>query len=197
MERYQVVGHLRLDPEGTVTSYADAQATVEALQRERDELKELTSVICGHCCEPMAIPSRAVLQAALDAEREKAAQQGRYAVDLFDEIQRMKKAWCEERAGFESDLVKAEIERDKLQALVRAWGTAHESVDDWFRRAATDENTPTISEFEAVKKVLFDSERALKATLDATTPAPETSIIGKCVPPSQYDPNAQVRGDIS
>ena len=46
---------------------ADAQATVEALQRERDELKELTSVICGHCCEPMAIPSRAVLQAALDA----------------------------------------------------------------------------------------------------------------------------------
>lgn len=32
MERYQVVGHLRLDPEGTVTSYADAQATVEALQ---------------------------------------------------------------------------------------------------------------------------------------------------------------------
>ena len=39
MERYQVVGHLRLDPEGTVTSYADAQATVEALQRVRDEFE--------------------------------------------------------------------------------------------------------------------------------------------------------------
>lgn len=48
--------------------YRTIVAELEALQRERDELKELTSVICGHCCEPMAIPSRAVLQAALDAE---------------------------------------------------------------------------------------------------------------------------------
>jgi multidrug resistance efflux pump len=47
MERYHVIGgHLRLDPEGTVTSYADAQralddaqATVEALQQERDRLR--------------------------------------------------------------------------------------------------------------------------------------------------------------
>ena len=46
---------------------ADAQATVEALQRERDELREMTKVICGHCCEPMAIPSKAVLQSQLSA----------------------------------------------------------------------------------------------------------------------------------
>ena len=44
---------------------ADAQATVEALQRERDELREATKVICGHCCEPMAIPSKAILQSKL------------------------------------------------------------------------------------------------------------------------------------
>ena len=46
---------------------ADAQATVEALQRERDELREATKVICGHCCEPMAIPSKAILQSQLSA----------------------------------------------------------------------------------------------------------------------------------
>src|SRR5574343_695008 len=43
----------------------DAQATVEALQRERDTLREATKVICGHCCEPMAIPSKAILQSQL------------------------------------------------------------------------------------------------------------------------------------
>ena len=78
----------------------DAQAAVEALQRERDEwrstavaqearandlerdckdlqsdiederakvkgLHEITKVICGHCCEPMEIPSKAVLQTQL------------------------------------------------------------------------------------------------------------------------------------
>jgi len=43
------------------------QATVEALQRERDELREMTQVVCGHCCEPMAIPSKAILQAQLSA----------------------------------------------------------------------------------------------------------------------------------
>ena len=34
-----------------VIDAADAQAAIAALQRERDELKELTNVICGHCCE--------------------------------------------------------------------------------------------------------------------------------------------------
>ena len=46
---------------------ADAQATVEALQRERNELREMTKIICGHCCEPMAIPSKAILQSQLSA----------------------------------------------------------------------------------------------------------------------------------
>jgi hypothetical protein len=49
------------------TTLADAQAQIEALQRERDKLREATKVICGHCCEPMAIPSKAILQAQLSA----------------------------------------------------------------------------------------------------------------------------------
>ena len=72
---------------------SDAQATVEALQRVRDEfererdqlhaalmeakaaldaerekvkgLHEITKVICAHCCEPMEIPSKAALQTQL------------------------------------------------------------------------------------------------------------------------------------
>ena len=96
--------------EGQRRAKADAQATVEALQRERDEwrsnavaqearandlerdckdlqsdiederakvkgLHEITKVICTHCCEPMEIPSKAVLQSALTqrtAERDTA-----------------------------------------------------------------------------------------------------------------------------
>lgn len=53
--------------DGDFVLYADAQATVEALQRERDELREMTTVLCGHCCEPMAIPSKAALQTHLSA----------------------------------------------------------------------------------------------------------------------------------
>ena len=44
-----------------------AKAQVEALQRERDKLREATKVICGHCCEPMAIPSKAILKSQLSA----------------------------------------------------------------------------------------------------------------------------------
>jgi len=41
MERYHVIGgHLRLDPEGAVTSYADAQ---RALDAEREKVKELVA----------------------------------------------------------------------------------------------------------------------------------------------------------
>ena len=43
------------------------QGLVRALQRERDKLREATKVICGHCCEPMAIPSKAILQSQLSA----------------------------------------------------------------------------------------------------------------------------------
>ena len=44
---------------------ADAQATIAALQARVQELEEITKVICGHCCEPMEILSKAVLQSAL------------------------------------------------------------------------------------------------------------------------------------
>ena len=74
MERYEIVAddegrYCGLIPSenGSVVKYADAQATVEALQREGDTLREATKVICGHCCEPMAIPSKAILQSQLSA----------------------------------------------------------------------------------------------------------------------------------
>ena len=58
--------------EGQRRAKANAQATVEALQaqleQEREKVKglhEITKVICTHCCEPMEIPSKAVLQTQL------------------------------------------------------------------------------------------------------------------------------------
>ena len=51
--------------EGRRRAKADAQATVEALQARVQELEGITKVICGHCCEPMEIPSKAVLQSQL------------------------------------------------------------------------------------------------------------------------------------
>jgi len=48
----------------------DAQITSlqTALDAEREKVRvlhEVTKVICGHCCEPMAIPSKAILQSQL------------------------------------------------------------------------------------------------------------------------------------
>jgi hypothetical protein len=40
-------------------------ATIAALQARVQELEGITKVICGHCCEPMEIPSKAVLQSQL------------------------------------------------------------------------------------------------------------------------------------
>ena len=168
-----------------VTPLADAQATVEALQRVRDEfererdqlhaalmeakaaldaerekvkgLHEITKAICTHCCEPMEIPSKAVLQTQLT----------------------------------------------QLQALVRALpemsGTITvEQISQTGTNCALFEAGGWIAtvDGESVAKALKSLLR-YRATLDATTPAPDTSIIGKCEPPSQWDPNAQVRGDIS
>lgn len=58
MERYHVIGgYLRLDPEGTVTSYADAQRALAALQAqvqakdaEIAELKEKGRLFCCETC---------------------------------------------------------------------------------------------------------------------------------------------------
>ena len=43
----------------------EKDATIAALQARVQELEEITKVICGHCCEPMEIPSKAVLQSQL------------------------------------------------------------------------------------------------------------------------------------
>lgn len=47
------------------TTLADAQATIATLQARVKELEEITKVICGHCCEPMSVQSRADLQTSL------------------------------------------------------------------------------------------------------------------------------------
>lgn len=45
LERYHNIGgHLRLDPEGTLTSYADAQATIADLQRQVTKWQEIASL---------------------------------------------------------------------------------------------------------------------------------------------------------
>ena len=51
--------------EGQRRKDADAQATIAALQARVQELEEITKVICGHCCEPMSVPSRSDLQTSL------------------------------------------------------------------------------------------------------------------------------------
>ena len=75
----------------------------------------------------------------------------------------------------------------QLQALVRALPVVRIDLN-----GACHDTLLAQPEDDAVKELL-----RYRATLDATTPAPDTSIIGKCEPPSQWDPNAQVRGDIS
>ena len=60
-------GGCRCSPKRMKDDLERSRKAVEALQRERDKLREATKVICGHCCEPMAIPSKAILQSQLSA----------------------------------------------------------------------------------------------------------------------------------
>ena len=62
-------GGCRCSPKRMKDDLERSRKAVEALQRERDKLREATKVICGHCCEPMAIPSKAILQSQLSAHQ--------------------------------------------------------------------------------------------------------------------------------
>lgn len=44
---------------------AELEAQLDAEREKVKGLHEATKVICGHCCEPMEIPSKAVLQTQL------------------------------------------------------------------------------------------------------------------------------------
>ena len=77
MERYQVVGHLRLDPEGTVTSYADAQATVEALQAIIKQMGEQAARLAKD-----GMAAKAQVE-ALQRERDEARRKYHEAMDIM------------------------------------------------------------------------------------------------------------------
>ena len=71
MERYEIVAddegkYCGVIPSenGSVVKYADAQTTVEALQARLQELEEITTGMCGHCCEALR-DERDRLRAAL------------------------------------------------------------------------------------------------------------------------------------
>lgn len=174
MERYRYYnGGMKVDnAEGPYVLYTDAQATVEALQRERDEWERKCRELCQ--AHGVLLIEHYDVKKALDAERGKVENlehkiQARGGLALIDDARA--------KAGLYDQL---ETHLEQLQALVRA------AVERW--RAQTN-----VKEGISFRMAM----KALEATLNATTPAPETSIIGKCVPPSQYDQNAQVRGDIS
>ena len=109
-------------------SSADAQATIAALQARVQELEEITKVICGHCCEPMEIPSKAVLQsqlaqrtAELEAAKQQHGQSENAAQLYYRELTRAKNRICEAAglppdSGYEPAIkhLQAELERVSL-----------------------------------------------------------------------------------
>ncbi|MBF0262281.1 MAG: hypothetical protein HQL97_10670 [Magnetococcales bacterium] len=152
----------------------DAQATVEALQRENE-------------CKDTLIET---LHAQVNAEREKHHEYQVFAVGKVAEYEAAKQALLEvgipEQHEIGGQLVGLGLygrikdlaaQLTQLQALVRAL-------------LGSNEKTYTVAYYN-----LYHYFH--RATLDATTPATDTSIIGKREPPSQWNQNAQVRGDIS
>lgn len=123
------------------------------------------------------------LQAALDAEREKV--KGLEAQNT--EWERKCRDLCLAHGPLLIEHHDVKRELTQLQALVRALPVVSEVTSD------TVVNLVQQYSFHAWMLRALQ----LRATLDATTPAPNTSIIGKCEPPSQWNQNAQVRGDIS
>ena len=180
-------GHGRL----TATNWIDhgcQTCAMEALQRERDEARrkyhEAMDIMSAWKNIDHAEAVARLLEAnkALDAERELSA------------------AWAEKAREYELELygdpqnfhgrgrtIGVREHLSQLQALVRALPVVRIDLN-----GACHDTLLAQPEDDAVKELL-----RYRATLDATTPAPDTSIIGKCEPPSQWDPNAQVRGDIS
>ena len=155
MERYDIdeLGCMSPRADGDYVLYADAQRALDAEREKVKGLHEITKVICTHCCEPMEIPSKAVLQTQLS------------------QLQA---------------LVRALPNLEHFDVGVDDHGGEIRLPDGYILFTATSRNRT-----HALEKLL-----KYRATLDATTPAPDTSIIGKCEPPAQWNPNAQIRGDV-
>lgn len=97
----------------------EAKAALADAEREKVKgLHEITKVICTHCCEPMEIPSKAVLQTQLSQ-----LQDWRDQVTLA--LQRAGGARFEDVPGHVKTVVD---DLTQLQALVRAKEAAYEKI---------------------------------------------------------------------
>ena len=181
MDRYKVFpsGEMGMHPAGNWTPYADAQATVEALQAQLPaEMQECTILFkecekghgrltatnwIDHGCQTCAMEAlqrerdqwkevferscddTAHLKAALDAERERSKKQAEEAMVVFSKL-------------------------SQLQALVRALPVVRIDLN-----GAYHDTLLARPEDEAVKELL-----RYRATLDATTPAPRQRQVHSC-----------------
>lgn len=138
---------------GTKYIRADAQATVEALQNERDEaIREhgKESGFWGRTCARL-LDKRDKLQTALDAERERSKKQAEEAMVVFSKL-------------------------SQLQALVRALPVVETELSDKHRAIHISASISINSEVRGLVdplKALLDYRR----TLDATTPARKEATV--------------------
>ena len=139
MERHNGI---ELDPEGAFVYYDDAQATVEALQRERDGLE-------AKCLEEHVTIEQA------DAKVMK--------------LEGDKGMWANERIDLLTQLENAESQLSQIQALVRALVcTRTYVVDSEYIRTRGGSVLYACS--SSISAERLGALLAYRATLDATTP---------------------------
>ena len=142
MERYKgMVDECAADGEWVL--YADAQATVEALQRERDEWKASCNLVEG-------VLKRDDLQAALDAEREKV----KNTEKAYQEKARL---WIEQTGAL-----------TQLQALVRA---VSDTMEPFRKSMAKLDEVDTLATRRIAEADAYYCAQRVLTTLDALTPA--------------------------
>ena len=166
----------------------------------------------------------AQLQAALDAEREQSLRHVETAMALRQQLATFQaqqngvqqKYWQlvndfnDQKIMLDdtqAQLRQAEGERDTLNQMLRDRGLGQGEIDRW--AADCDELSTLRQLVEALintwvngRKIHDGIPLTLRQQIDATLAAKDagkvsTSIIGKQLPPSQWDKNAGVRGDIS
>ena len=229
MERYHVIGgHLRLDPEGTVTSYADAQ---RALDAEREKVKRLSTCGTDHStpwwqvkCEDLEA-QLATLQAQLAGKDTVILQMGKQAAVLAKESMAVKAQLRQvegERDGLEQNCLNNHVTTEQADAKVMKlegekgmWASEridlltqleNAEADLTMLRQLVEVHTKQLTELTIIpigcsreqELRWTQSIKDLRATLAAQDAGKvSTSIIGKQVPPSQWNKNAGVSGDVS
>lgn len=107
--------------------------------------------------------------------------------DLRDEVKELQATI----ATLTQQLAQAQADNETLKLEVDTLTQQEESWEADLKQAQAERDTP-----QRLVTKLSEELNQRRATLDAA-PVNGTSIIGKGEPPSQWDPNAQVRGDIS